>query len=284
MDVHARLRYSVTAMKNLTRVALAAITCIVMRADTLTLKDGQKLNGRFIAGDQNSIEFQSDRDNRTTRFRLSEISNVSFGPAYGQSGLYRDQTRTGGFVDSIPSGTPIEVRTNETIDRDRAGDGRIYTGVVERDVLDANGAVAIPRGAQTELIVRSLSDHTLALDMEAITVDRNRYIVGAEATQGGSRRDGVGANRRTGEYVGGGALLGTIIGALAGGGKGAAIGAGAGAAAGLGTEVLTKGSRVRIPAESIITFRLNRALQLGRGEYSQDPGYMQDGHHYHRDH
>src|SRR5438045_7124252 len=50
-------------------------------------------------------------------------------------------------------------------------------------------------------------------------------------------------NKRTGEYVGGGAILGAIIGGIAGGGKGAAIGAGAGAAAGAGAQVLTKGNR-----------------------------------------
>ena len=48
---------------------------------------------------------------------------------------------------------------------------------------------------------------------------------------------GVGANKRTAEMVGGGAVLGTLIGAIAGGGKGAAIGAVAGAGAGAGTLV-----------------------------------------------
>ena len=36
---------------------------------------------------------------------------------------------------------------------------------------------------------------------------------------------GIGKNKRTAEYVGGGAVLGTLLGAIAGGGKGAAIGA-----------------------------------------------------------
>jgi len=62
--------------------------------------------------------------------------------------------------------------------------------------------------------------------------------------------------------VGGGAALGTLLGALAGGGKGAAIGAIAGAAAGGGVQVLTKGREIRVPAETVLHFRLDQPLHL----------------------
>lgn len=84
-------------------------------------------------------------------------------------------------------------------------------------------------------------------------------------------------NQRTGEYVGGGAVIGAIIGAIAGGGKGAAIGAGTGAAAGAGSQMMTRGREVRIPRESILTFRIRRPMEMG----VVDRGYDRDGHHYH---
>jgi outer membrane lipoprotein SlyB len=62
--------------------------------------------------------------------------------------------------------------------------------------------------------------------------------------------------------VGGGAAVGTLIGAIVGGGKGAAIGAAVGAGAGLGTEVLTKGKQVRVPAETLLSFKLDQDLRL----------------------
>jgi hypothetical protein len=95
---------------------------------------------------------------------------------------------------------------------------------------------------------------------------------------GEGQRDSVGKNTRTAEYVGGGALLGTIIGAIAGGGKGAAIGAAAGAGAGAGTQVLTRGKKVSVPAESLLTFRLERRLVMGVA----DNGVTRGGHHYHK--
>jgi outer membrane lipoprotein SlyB len=56
--------------------------------------------------------------------------------------------------------------------------------------------------------------------------------------------------------------LGAIIGAIAGGGKGAAIGAGAGAGAGALTQVVTKGGAIKVPAESVLTFQLDRPLRV----------------------
>ena len=62
---------------------------------------------------------------------------------------------------------------------------------------------------------------------------------------------------QTNEMVGGGAVLGTLIGAIAGGGKGAAIGAVARAGAGAGTQVLTRGKTVKVPAETAAERRRN---------------------------
>jgi hypothetical protein len=99
------------------------------------------------------------------------------------------------------------------------------------------------------------------------------------AISGANQKEGLGANSRTGKYVGGGAIIGAIIGAIAGGGKGAAIGAGAGAAAGAGAQILTRGSRVAVPAETLVTFRLDQAMRSP----ALETGFMrEDGYHYHR--
>jgi hypothetical protein len=129
-----------------------------------------------------------------------------------------------------------------------------------------------------ELIVRRARDNDLILDIESITSYGQRYAIDTQAQRiESSDRSGIGANKRTGEFVGGGAVLGTIIGAIAGGGKGAAIGAAAGAAAGAGGQVLTQGREVRVPAESILNFRLDRPLLVN----IPDTGSMRSGYHYH---
>ncbi len=181
----------------------------------------------------------------------------------------------GAFAEPIPPGTRISVRSNETIDVRGVDNGRIYTGSVAEDVVDRDGRVQIPRGAPAELIVRRVGQNELSIDLEAVVVDGRHFSVDSQPTER-TQRQGVGDNRRTGEYVGGGALFGTLLGAIAGGGKGAAIGALAGGAAGAGAQTLTRGEAVRIPAESVLSFRLDRPLDV-----YPDRGTDREGHHYH---
>lgn len=179
----------------------------------------------------------------------------------------------------LPPGTSIEVRTNDPIDVRDASDGRIFTAEVARDVRDQDGSIAIPRGARAELVVRNIGEHDLGVDLESITVEGCRYMVASDTSVAAAPdRQGVGANKRTGEFVGGGGLIGTILGAIGGGGKGAAIGALAGGAAGAGAQTLTRGRNVRVPAESVLTFRLNQPLRL---RSDPDGGFSRDGRHYH---
>jgi hypothetical protein len=167
---------------------------------------------------------------------------------------------------TVASGTTIDVRTNEAINVKNVSDGRTFTGSVERDVIDANGQVAIPRGSNAQLIVRKISDSEMAVDLDSINVNGRRYTIDSNdptaPVSSESEKEGLGKNKRTGKYVGGGAALGAIIGAVAGGGKGAAIGAITGAAAGAGAQVLTRGKNVNVPAETVLTFRLNAPLRV----------------------
>ena len=181
-------------------------------------------------------------------------------------------------VSQVEPGSVLSVRTNEPIET-RSRDGRVYYGRIVDEVRGSDGQLAIPRGSDVELIVRRARDNDLILDLESISAYGQRYAIASDAERiEGSDRQGLGANRRTGAFVGGGAVLGTILGAIAGGGKGAAIGAAAGAAAGAGGEVLTQGREVRVPAESVLTFRLEQPLAVN----IPDDGYEQNGDHYHR--
>jgi len=181
--------------------------------------------------------------------------------------------QSGGTIDS---GVTIPVRTSEAIDVDHA-DGRVFSGAIDQDVRDTRGDVALPRGTNVELIVRSISDKEYALDLESVTVGGRRMAVEADNSAVSAQKEGIGANSRTGKYVGGGAVIGAIVGAIAGGKKGAAIGAGVGAAGGAGTQVLTRGKNVDVPPESLVTFRLEQPLRTG----VPDRGFSRNGNHYH---
>ncbi|HVT97645.1 MAG TPA: hypothetical protein VHE33_09070, partial [Acidobacteriaceae bacterium] len=63
-------------------------------------------------------------------------------------------------------------------------------------------------------------------------------------------------------FAGGGGALGAVIGGLAGGGKGAAIGALAGAGAGTAGSAVTGNKEILLPAETLVTFRLERSVHV----------------------
>lgn len=169
---------------------------------------------------------------------------------------------------TVPTGTKVSIRTEETIDSAKAVEGQTFAGEVTEDVLDGDGATVIPRGANAQLIIRSASKggrfrgaSDLVVDVKEVSIDGREYEVStSDLVQQG--KSGVGANKRTAIYTGGGAALGAIIGAIAGGGKGAAIGAGAGAGGGALTQVLTKGSAIRIPVETVLNFQLDKPLHV----------------------
>jgi outer membrane lipoprotein SlyB len=125
----------------------------------------------------------------------------------------------------------------------------------------------IPRGAEANLVIRemkeggTLSSNEVVLDLQSVRFNGRTYLISTrDMEQAG--REGIGANRRTAEMVGGGAALGGLLGAIAGGGKGAVIGAIAGAAAGGAVQVLTKGKEVKVPAETILTFQVDEPVRL----------------------
>jgi hypothetical protein len=168
----------------------------------------------------------------------------------------------------LPVGAELSVRTGETIDSKKAAEGQTFAADIARDVLDANGDVVIPRGSNAQVIIRSASSGNrfvgksdLVLDLESVSIGGRRYLLDTENIEQ-KGKSGIGANKRTATFTGGGAAIGAIIGAIAGQGKGAAIGAASGAAAGLAGQVITRGGSIRVPAESLLTFRLDKALRV----------------------
>lgn len=166
----------------------------------------------------------------------------------------------------IANGTQVKVRTDQAINvKQGSTNTNTFPGTVVNDVLDNRGRVAISAGSPVQLaVVPTNTKDEMTLDLQSITVNGHTYDVYSDSTSAAAsnKNGGLGVNKRTGKYVGGGALAGTLIGALAGGGKGAAIGAIVGAGAGAGAQVLTKGKDISVPAETKLDFQLNRDVTI----------------------
>ncbi len=160
----------------------------------------------------------------------------------------------------IPKGSEIKVRTDATIPAKPPANA-VYGATISTDVKDSAGATIIPRGTRAGLVAVPTSDgKDTLLDLQNVTINDKKYVITTAGGKGTSP-EGLGANKRTAKYVGGGAAVGAVLGALLGGGKGAAIGAIVGGAGGAGAQVYT-GKKKDIPPETELAYKLAEDLEL----------------------
>jgi hypothetical protein len=158
---------------------------------------------------------------------------------------------------TLPRDAEIKVRTDAAIPAKPPANAR-YAATVSNDVTDSSGSVVIPKGSRAQLVAVQNGNGT-NLDLHAVTVNGKRYLLTTQDKS--SSPGGLGANKRTAKYVGGGAAVGAVLGALLGGGKGAAIGALVGGAGGAGAQVYT-GRKKEIPPETELSFKLAQDLEM----------------------
>lgn len=285
------------------------MTGVFLNADTVILRNGNRVNGAFVSGDNRTIRI--DIGGHVNTYNLNEIDSIQFSGSQGgygspsnypnsssaypsnsgyqgnntsnppqssypspnasySSGSAGNSPANGGYAQNnsnsleIPSGTQVIVRLIDPVNSETDRLGQTYRASIDDPVI-INGQTVIPRGADA---VASLIDAqksgklegrtALTLDLRSITVNGRAVDV---TTTGVSQESGS-RGARSAKVIGGTAAVGAIIGAIAGGGKGAAIGAGSGAAVGTATQVMTSGQKVKVPAETRLTFTLQNPIVL----------------------
>jgi hypothetical protein len=243
-------------------------------ADTLELKDGRVLQGRFLGGTQALMRFSVNGEVQT--FNVSEIVALTFTNNHGnaagapepapapQAANPAPAPLPAGSPVTIPAGQPLLVRMIDGVDSKKNNVGDIFHASLETD-LNINGALVARRGtdvygrlAEAKEAGHFSGSSELQLELTRMVINGQDYpVVSSDYTLKGKGR---GSN--TAQKVGGGAVAGAIIGAIAGGGKGAAIGAGAGSAAGAGVQVFTRGQQVKVPSETLLEFRLQQPVTV----------------------
>jgi hypothetical protein len=279
--------------------ALTAL-CATVCADQIILRDGKQYSGKFVRGDARVVEFQIL--GRIESFKTEDVAQILFKePELAGTPSARSTSRPAaaetspavalplpaptpkeqepraqqpvrqvppevnpGSSATLPAGSPITVRISEAIDTEHNRVGDVFTATLE-DALTSGSEVLAPRGSEVTGKInyakesgRIAGQSELILELTALKLaDKTYSLKTSDYSEVGSSR-----GRRTAATVGGVAALGAIIGAIAGGGKGAAIGAASGAAVGTGAAVLTKGQTLKIPAETILEFRLEAPVML----------------------
>lgn len=279
-------------MLNFSRLVVMAGIALVFAglglADTLELKDGRVLQGKYLGGTQAVLRFEINGDVQT--FPTHDIVALTF--TRGSSGRApetappppaaapaddpppdqgappapsapppsaNNATNSGADI-TLPAGQPLLVRMIDTVDSSKNHVGDIFHASLETD-LNVNGILVARKGSDVYGRLASADQggkfsgkSELQLELTRLMIDGRDYsLVSSDYNLQGKSRGSDSAKK-----VGGGAIVGAIIGGIAGGGKGAAIGAAAGGGAGAGVQVLTKGQQVKVPSETLLEFRLQQ--------------------------
>ncbi len=258
-------------------------------ADSLELKNGSLIKGKFVGGTESEISFQVGSS--VQKYNVSDIVSLKFDsegavsdmPTRPKSSSYSESTSASKSANlsetatvqpatmksaaaflTIPEGTRISVRTIDGIDstRNRVGD-RFQASLEEPLIVDGNEIVA--KGADVYgRLEESKESGTFAgrsqlrLALTGIVVDGKTVPL----TTGEYELTGKSRGASTAKRAAGVGAVGAVIGAIAGGGKGAAIGAAAGAGVGAGSEVVTRGDQVKIPSETLLDFTLQQDVSI----------------------
>jgi hypothetical protein len=164
----------------------------------------------------------------------------------------------------LPEGASIRIRLDQDLGSKVSRAGDAFNASVADDVV-VNGQVVIAKSARAEgsvIDAKSLGKikggATLSLRLERVDTRWGNYPV----STGTFTQAEKGKGKRTAEFAGGGGAFGAIVGGLAGGKKGALIGGLAGAGAGTAGSAMTGNKEIFLPAETLLTFRLEHAVQI----------------------
>ncbi len=177
----------------------------------------------------------------------------------------REEPRTT-FV-TVPAGTRLEVELTRTLASNTSSPGDAFRARVSEDVAQ-DGVVVIPRGSEilgevTEAVPlkRVGGQARLALKLTDLVLPSGRTV----PVQASFVQEGRNETRRDAATIGGATAGGAILGRILGKGdrtRGGIIGALIGAAAGTAIASKTPGEEVVIPEGSVVTLRLDDAVQV----------------------
>jgi len=256
-------------------IVALCVAAVAARADSLELKNGSLIKGKFIEGSQASISFQVG--STVQSYNIADIRSLRFdSDAQGASpsvpsmqpsvpsAIEKDEFAKTSSSVTISAGTRISVRTVDSIDSARNRVGYRFQASLE-EPLSVDGNVVVPKGADVYGRLEESKETGTFTGRSELKLELTGFVIYGQTVPlvtGEYEVSGKSKSESTAKRTVGGAALGSIIGALAAGGKGAAIGAGTGAGVGAASEIITKGDQVKIPSETLLDFTLQESVTI----------------------
>lgn len=255
-------------------IVALCVAVVAAQADSLELKNGSLIKGKFMGGTQANITFQVGSSVQS--YDVADIRSLRFdSEAQGTSpsipskqpvapSAEKDEVATASPSVTIPAGTRISVRTIDSIDSTKNQVGYRFQASLE-EPLWVDGNMVVPKDADVYGRLEESKETGTFTGRSELKLELTGIVVHGQTVPlvtGEYEVSGKSKGESTAKRTVGGAAIGSIIGALSGGGKGAAIGAGTGAGVGAGSEIITEGDQVKIPSETLLDFTLQLSVTI----------------------
>jgi hypothetical protein len=182
-------------------------------------------------------------------------------PSAGQQSGQAQQAAQAPAPVTIPAGTSLAIRVDQSISVKTARAGDRFTGEIVNPVADGYGTLIVPKGTRVGGVVaaahrRGHFKGASVLELRLTSMELGGHEMPIETRAFAESKKGKG--KRSAAMIGGGSGLGMLIGGVATGGAGLLWGGLAGAGAGTAAAGLTGNRDLVIPAETVVHFRLSQ--------------------------
>jgi hypothetical protein len=233
-------------------VVLAVLVTAAAWADTLTLKDGQVLQGTFKGGTDSVIKFEVAGQLR--QVAVGDVTSLTISPRVPPPPPQPAAAEAQGPI-TVPAGTKLMVKLGQAVNTQKDKTGASFVGFLDLD-LTVNGIVVAPKGSKLYgKVVKS--DGGNRIGKQTIVIQYTDLVIGNQ--QFPIVTDELGA-----EGNAGGLVKKVAAGALIGGAIDGGQGAGTGALVGAGVGVLAGGKHIQIAAGTLAEVYLKQPLTITR--------------------
>lgn len=135
-------------------IGMGMVMATAVFGDTITLKNGQVVNGTFLGG--TAREIRIDLGDQVQTLQISDVSRIEFGgpppqapppPEPQMAAAVAPAENQAVLGMTLPAGTNLIIRMIDAVDSQKAHTGQTFMASLDAAVNDPNGNVLIPRGA-----------------------------------------------------------------------------------------------------------------------------------------
>lgn len=252
-DITAHHPHIMKTIPTLFLFATLALLAASARADTLELKNGTKLEGKYAGGTADTVRFETSAGLQIIEY--AQIRSMSVSPPPAPTPAPAPAAAPASGPVTLPAGTLLLVRMMDSVSSKNAP-GANFTTKLEYDLV-VNGVKAAPAGTIIYGKVQSATQARRATGTSTLDIRLAQMVIGGSPVpivSSGYAQAGDSSIKKVAVAAGVGAIIGNNVNDGGKGGEGAAVGA--------AIAMLKPGQTLTVAPGSLLEFTLSQPVTV----------------------